>query len=98
MAAYAHVRDLIGADVNSHFHQFVTELDRNRKSGDQKGLYQYIKGTVGMCGTRLKEEQYIWDKDGVLLWDKEESGSRWVRVFNTLLNTNSPEFDPTIIG
>jgi len=96
-AACAHVQDVIGAGVNSHFNQFITELERIIESGDQRGFYKHLKGTVGMEGTRVKEEQYIRDEDGVLLRNKGEIRSRWVRFFNTLLNTKSPKLDPTIL-
>ena len=61
-AACAHGRDAIGTDANSHFNRFVTELELKIESRDQRGFYKHLKGTVGMEGTRVKEEQYIRDE------------------------------------
>ena len=44
--------------------------------------------------TRVKEEQYIRDEDGVLLRNKGEIRSRWVRFFNTLLKHEIPKARP----
>ena len=95
--ACAQVRDVIDTSVYSHFSQFVIELERIIAKGDQRGFYRHLKGTVGMEGSRVREEQYIRDEAGVLLRDKGEIRSRWVRFFKTLLNTKSPKLDPTII-
>ena len=91
------MQDVIGASVNSHFNQFVTELERIIASGDQRGFYKHLKGAVGTEGMRVKEEQYMRDEDGILLRNKGEIRRRGVRFFNTLLNTNSPKLDPTIL-
>ena len=53
-AACAHVQDVIDAGANSHFIQFITELGRIIESGDQRGFYKNLKGTVGMEETTVK--------------------------------------------
>ena len=83
--------------MDSHFNQFVTESERIIESGYQRGFYKHLKGTVGMEGTRVKEEQYIRDEDGILLRNIGDVRSRWVRFINTLLNTKPPKLDPAIL-
>ena len=38
-AACAHVQDVIGAGVNCHFNQFITELERIIETEDERGFY-----------------------------------------------------------
>ena len=65
---------MIGAGVNSHFNQFIIEVERTIESGDQRGFYKHLKGTVGMEGARVKESSasgtkmvYCWGIKGNLL-------------------------------
>ena len=85
------MQEVIGAGVNSHFQPV------HHRVGETRGFYKHLTGTVGMEGTRVKEEQYIRDEDGILLRNQGEIRSRWVWFFNTLLNTKSPKLDPTIL-
>ena len=95
-AACAHVQDVVGAGVNFTSTRSSSSWSESSRA-DPRGFYKHLKGTVGMEGTRVKEEQYIRDEDGILLRNKGEIRSRWVRFFNTLLNQKSPKLDPIIL-
>ena len=62
-----------------------------------RGLYQHLKRSVGLSGRQAGGQQFVADKNGVLLRNRDDILQRWARFFSTLLNTKSPTLNPDII-
>ena len=75
----------------------MTRLEAIYKDRDMRGLYQHLKGSVGLDGRQAGGQQFIKDEDGILLRNNLEILKRWARFFRTLLNTKSSTLDPTVI-
>ena len=63
--------------------------------GDQHGFFQNIK-SVQLEETKKMESQCVRDEEGRLLRDKGRIRERWVRLFRSLLNSNSDMLDADI--
>ena len=63
--------------------------------GDQHGFFQNIE-SVQLEETKKVESQCFRDEGGKLLRDKGRLRERWVRLFRSLLNSESDMLDPDI--
>lgn len=74
----------VGADMNSYFHQFITELEQTIESEDQRGFFLQAP-QVDSKKARVKGEEYIRGEDSVLLRIyKTKFVVGGVRFFSTL--------------
>lgn len=88
---FAHAQGVMTVGINAHFKKFVTELERIIENGDQRGFYKYLKGTVGIDGTRVKERQHIKDDDCMLLRNRGNSYDRRVKGVSTPCSTRKSQ-------
>ena len=77
------------------FERHVVELENQLRTGDQHGYFQNIK-LVQLEETKKVESQSVRDEEGRLLRNKGRIRERWVRIFRSLLNSNSDMLDPDI--
>ena len=96
-AACKEVRTAVDESIHTHLERYVTGLEAMCENRDSRGLYKYLKKSMGLDGKQSGGQQYIKDENGVLLTDKAEILQRWARFFSTLLNTKSPKLNPAII-
>ena len=82
--------------VQRFFEDYVSQLIRRIREGDQFGFYRHLKG-MDVEGKRTFNSQYIKDEEGRLLRDNALIRERWVRWIQKLLNTKSPTLDPSIV-
>ena len=96
-AACKGVRTAVGEGIHAHLKIYVTRLEVMYEDRDLRGLYKHLKKSVGLGVRQSGGQQYIKDKNDVLLRSKAEILQRWARFFGTLLNTKSPKLNPAII-
>ena len=89
---------MIDAGLHAYVEEYLAETERLLADNDQRGFYKHLKGTVRLDGRKARSEQFIMDEDGTLLKDKVRVHERWAGYLGTLLNTKSPNLDPTISG
>lgn len=82
-STYVQIQDVISADMNSYFHQFITELEQSSRAETRETLLQAPQEDSE--GMRVKAEEYIRDEDSVLLGThKRRFVVGRVGFFNTL--------------
>ena len=80
-----------------HLEKYVTELEVLSQDRDMRGLYQYLKRSMGLGGRQAGGQQFVTDENGVLLRSKDTILKRWRRFFDTLLNSKSPTLKPDVV-
>ena len=82
--------------VQRFFEDYVSQLEGRIREGDQFGFYKHLKG-MHVEVKKTFNSQYIKNEEDRLLRDNALTGERWVRWFHKLLNTKSPNLDPSIV-
>ena len=88
---------MIAAGLHAYFESYLAEAERLLANKGQRGLYNHLKSTVGLEGTKAGSEQFIRDEDGTLLRDKVPIRERWAGFCHKPLNTTSLKLDLLII-
>ena len=83
------------AAVVRFFERHVVELEKQLRMGDQHGFFQNIQ-SVQLKETKKVESQCVRDEEGRLLRNEGRVRERWVRFFDSLLNSKSDMLDADI--
>ena len=71
------MRAAIDKGIEVHLEEYVVDLETLLRHRDMRGLYKYLKVTVGLGGRKPKGQQAIKDENGNLLRDKGDILRRW---------------------